>query len=679
VPTLLEKIEAAAEQRLRVDGDPAKGPNLERYRSYLKVETHRLKILHRGGSGGKAVCQGRAAVMDALLRRLLDQVIAGMEPEKNKKTPRWALVAIGGYGRGELNPCSDIDIMFLHNVEGAVVARGRTHPYLVTLTERMLYPLWDLGIKVGHSVRSVDDCITVANSDMQSKTSLLEARLIAGDQELFKRTESVFLAKCVRGMERSYNHSRLEDQATRRAKFGGSACMQEPNLKNGVGSLRDYQNLLWMAFFKYRTKTLEELEARELVTALERRQLQSAYDFLLRVRTELHYETGRPADILLKPLQPRVAWNLGYKERSVVRRLETFMRDLYMNLRNIFLITRTIEQRLALLPDLQRRLPSIREMYDRGRRRISSQQVDGFSFFDGEIHPLTPRVFRDKPRRLMRVFFYAQQRGLALSAEVDQLIRKHLSLVDRGFRGDEHIRDTFLEMLNQRGNVAPILRSMHEVGFLGKYLPEFGKLTCLVQHEFYHQFATDEHTLNCLSQIDHIWEAKDPPHSRYTEMLDSLERPNVLYLALLLHDAGKAQRSRPHTEVGAELASTVSKRIGLDRETEQTLKLLIRNHLLLAEVSQRHDLDDPTVARNVASEVQSVENLRMLTLHTLGDSLGTSDKLWNGFKDSLLRQLHQAVEATLTGETTFRVAEEKRLDALEDTVNSLLPKTVNQT
>ena len=275
-------------------------------------------------------------------------------PSRRGRSSRLALVAIGGYGRAELNPHSDIDFMFLHSRQ--VAAGIRPLPHLSRIIDGMLYPLWDIGLKIGHSVRSIEDCVKVANSDMQSKTSLIEARLIAGDEALFKRFQKTLVSKCVIGHEQEYIAMRLADQAARRAKFGNSACMQEPNLKSGCGGLRDFQNLLWMAFFKYRTRSLKELQAHDLISETERKQLEAAYDFLLRVRTEMHYHVNRAMDVLSKNLQPAVAYNLGYRERSPSKRIEEFMRDVYTHSRNIFLITRTLEQRLALLPQPRRLL-----------------------------------------------------------------------------------------------------------------------------------------------------------------------------------------------------------------------------------------------------------------------------------------------------------------------------------
>jgi [protein-PII] uridylyltransferase len=670
---LLDKIEANAAARLSLPPGRLPAQELGRYKTFLKVETHRLKMMHRAGGGGLQVCRARAALIDVLLRYLWDTARRNLSDQAQKEFHEVAVAAIGGYGRAELNPHSDIDFMFLHKRQ--VSSSSKPMPYLSKMLDGFLYPLWDIGLKIGHSVRSLDDCVKVANSDMQAKTSLIESRLIAGDEELFAKFQKTLVAKCVEGYETKYIAMRLDDQASRRAKFGNSACMQEPNIKNGCGGLRDYQNLLWMAFFKYRARSLKDLEKHDLTSEAERKQLEAAYDFLLRVRTEMHYHVDRGVDVLGKNLQPAIAHNLGYRERSLSKRIERFMRDVYTHSRNIFLITRTLEQRMALQPAPQPRKIagiSLRSFLPNGKK-AAAEPVDGFKFENGEIRDVSNRVFKEHPRRLMRVFLHAQQRGLRLHPDLAQLIRNQLSLVDRAFLSDQHVRETFLSILNQRGNVAPILRRMHEVDFLGKYIPEFGQLTCLVQHEFYHQYTADEHTLVCLEKLDRIWEAKDTPYQRYAELFHKLERPFVLYLALLLHDVGKADGHGNHSLASGELAMRVARRLGLDGAATHVLRVVIENHLLMASVSQRRDLDDPSVIRQFAAQVQSPETLTLLTLHTFADAQATSDKLWNGFKDSLLWELYGRTTRLMSGGTEFVRAEEKQRELLMEEVRQLLP------
>jgi [protein-PII] uridylyltransferase len=673
---LLEKIEADAAARLTLPEGTAPALELARFKAFLKREMHRLKMLHRaGGATGRAVCQARASVVDILIRYIWEGAKATLSVQARQEFPPLALVALGGYGRGELNPHSDLDIMFLHT--GQVVASGTPLPYLSKLMNGILYPLWDLNFKVGHSVRTIAESVRMANTDMQSKTSFLEARLIAGDARLFEKFQKTVLSKCVQGREAAYLAARVRDQTARREKFGNSATMQEPNLKNGCGGLRDYQNLHWMAYVKHRTRTAAEMERQGLITAAERKQLEAAYDFLLRVRDELHYQANRSADVLTRSLQPRVALHLGYGDRSACARLERFMRDLYAHSRNIYLTSRTLEERLALVPP-STRLATLRQLISAPFRASSEQWVDGFQLVEGQIRAPNPRLFAEQPRRLLRVFLHAQQRGLRLQPELAQLIRQEIKRVDWGFLRDEHARETFLEILGQRGNVSPILRAMHEVGLLGKYLPEFGKMTCLVQHEFYHQYAADEHTLMCVQKLDELWGAATPALKKYAELLLSLERPVVLYLALLLHDVGKVAHTGKHALASRDIALRVARRLNLDGATTHSLQLLVEHHLVMAMVSQRRDLDDPAVIRNFANQIQTLENLRMLTLLTVADTLGTSNQLWTEFKDTLLWSLYTNTQQLLAGGAEFHRAEAKQRELLKEEVVRLLPRPLSE-
>jgi [protein-PII] uridylyltransferase len=663
--TLLQKIEESAKTKLMLEPGRQPSQEIPRYKSFLKLETHRLKIQHRAGTGGREICEARAHILDMLLQHFWEASKRSLSAQAQKEFPKMCLIALGGYGRRELNPHSDIDVMFLHN--GQVIGQSRPHPYLARMLDGILYPLWDIGLKVGHAVRTLEDCVREANAEMQSKTSFIEARLVAGDPSLFKKFEQTIVAKCVEGHVEEYIGQRMADQTTRRAKYGNSACMQEPNIKNGCGGLRDFQNLIWVTYFKYGSRALDTLQKREVLSPSEGKQLEAAYDFLLRVRTELHYQVTRPADALLKALQPTVAHGLGYHERSPSRRIERFMRDLYTHMRNVLFITRTLEQRLSLVPKPVSRF-SLSKLLPRAKP-VVVEPVDGFKFVDGEIHAVSNRVFRDAPRRLMRVFLYAQQRGLRLHPDLAQMIRNQLSLVDRSFLADEHVHETFIAILNQRGDVARILRTMHEVDFLGKYIPEFGKLTCLVQHEFYHQYAADEHTLMCLEQLDRVWEVKAPPYEAYAPLLQEVEHPYLLYLALLLHDVGKKEGHGNHAVVGSRLAVRVAKRLKLSESDTSMLEQLVEKHLLMALISQRRDLDDSEEIRHFAAQVHNLEALKFLTLLTFVDSLATSDKLWNGFKESLLWSLHRRAAQLLSGGTEFKKAEAKEREELMNAVS----------
>ena len=271
----------------------------------------------------------------------------------------------------------------------------------------------------------------------------------------------------------------------------------------------------------------------------------------------------------------------------------------------------------------------------------------------------------------MRVFLVAQQRGARLHPDTGQLIRQHLHLVDNAFLRDTHVRETFPGNPRPARQRGPALRSMHELGFLGKFMPEFGRLTCLVQHEFYHQYTADEHTLVCLQKLDQTWNSQEPMLAPYAEIFRHVERAYVLYLALLLHDSGKAYRTGQHERIGGELAFRVARRLGLDGAKTHALRLLVENHLAMAQISQRRDLEDPAVIVNFARQIQSVEHLDMLTLHTLSDSTGTSDQLWNGFKDAALWTLYRKTKQQLGGGTEFLIAEARQRELLVEEVKRM--------
>jgi len=667
----VEKVKARAKEQLVLPKGKTPAGELGRYKRFLKGEAIRLKKLHRSGGLGREVCAARAAVIDALLQHLLRAALDLAPLGKFRKEPAIAVIALGGYGRGELNPHSDVDIQFL--CEDRLLNDTHPHVFLKSITDTMLYTLWDVGLKIGHSVRRVRDCVKEANKDMQSKTALIEARCVAGDEVLFEKMEKAVQAKCVKSFFDEYIAARLEDQASRRAKHGNAVTMQEPDIKNGCGGLRDYQNLRWLMHFQLGYCSVENLEKQKTISKADAERLEAAYSFLLRARNELHYQLDRPTEVLTKAVQPKIAWRLGYTNRSPARRLEAFMGDYYRHARNIDLIVRSIERRLALVPR-----PAWQQAIGRWVGSHKEQIIDGFRITDGEINYVNRRVFRDQPRKLMRVFLLMQRHSVRLHPDLAQRIRDQAWLVNREFREDSHVHETFLEILNQPGAVGHILRRMHELDFLGKYLPEFGRLTCLVQHEFYHQYTVDEHTLVCLERLDGLWEEKWNQYRRYHGVFEEINRPSTLYLALLLHDAGKGIETNHHEREGARVADHVAARLGLDEAASDSLQLVIRHHLTMVQVAQRRDLDDPQVIWQFAESIETKENLNLLMLHTLADSLGTADSLWNDFKDTAQWSLYLKSLSLFLQDTDVARAEEVQRNEIEvevaKTLNEKVPK-----
>jgi [protein-PII] uridylyltransferase len=649
VPTQIhrEKVLAHAEQQLLAQGKLNSEELVELYRKFLKIENYRLRMLHHAGGGGREVCAMRASLMDVVLRHLLD---AALTEDPKQKPPRLALVANGGYGRGELNPNSDLDIMFLH----ADSLRG-FGPRLEEIVKRILYMLWDVGFKVGHATRSIAGAVREANDNMKSKTAFLESRLIAGDAKLFEDFKAAFMKRCVAGHEEQYIADRVANQAERHAKAGRSVYMQEPDIKNGCGGLRDYQNLLWISFFKERVQTTAELVKKGFINEAERRELDRAYDFLLRVRTELHYLNKRATDTIVLNQQLPIANKLGYNQKSILRRTEAFMRDYYRHARTIFFITQLLSERLSIPPPPEAKSGGLLGFLSRKPKPARAEHFDGFVARGGRLYAEAPTIFNQEPARMMRLFQHLQLRGLRMSAELAQLVRRRLHLVDRTFQYSKAARETFLAICSRKGQVGAILRAMHEVDFLGRYLPEFGQLTALVQHEFFHRYTADEHTLVCIEKLDALIDNADPKFKDYLALFQKLDDPAVLYLALLLHDTGKASSARHHSEASTVFAQKVARRLQLTPEQRRALLLLVDNHIVLSSTAQRRNLDDDATISEFATVVKSQGHLEALMLLTLADGQGTGDENWSDWKESLVWQLFRGTSLYLAdGEAFYR-------------------------
>ncbi len=644
-----EKVLAHAEQQLLSQGKMNSAELLSLYKKFLKIENHRIRLKHSSGGGGRETCGQSASLLDIVIRHLLTAALRSDAAPGKTTPPKLALVAIGGYGRGELNPFSDVDIMFLHpDVPKKLDARTNE------VVQQILYMLWDIGFKVGHSTRSISGAIKQANADMLSKTSLLESRFVGGDQGLFDEFRTEFVKRCVEGHVEEYIAQRVANQAERHAKFGGSVYMQEPNVKNGCGSLRDYQNLLWISFFKERVQSTAGLMEKKLLNETERRLLDRAYDFLLRVRTELHYFNKRSADVIVLSQQTPIATRLAYPQKNILRRSEAFMRDYYQHARAIFNVTELLSQRLSVPVPAAAKRSGLLGLF---RRKASQQDehFDGFYALDGQIYPETHDIFNQDPPRLMRLFQHMQHRGLPMSAELKQLVRRRLRLVENTFRYARATRDTFTAICSRKGEVGWILRAMHQVDFLGRYVPEFGQLTCLVQHEFFHRYTADEHTLVCVEKLDRIIDTDSPKLAEYRKIFQKLEDPFVLYLALVLHDTGKASNARLHAEASTVFAQRVARRLQLAPERRRSLLLLVDNHIIMSSTAQRRNLEDSATVAEFAGVVKTQANLDALMLLTLADGQGTGDENWSDWKESLVWQLYRSTSLYLAdGEAFYR-------------------------
>jgi [protein-PII] uridylyltransferase len=659
----MDKVLQHAEKRFVLKAGAKPSEHLKLFKQFLKLEEHRLRMEHGAGGGGRAIAQERAQMMDVLVRQVFKAADSYYrQAHLGEKIPPVAILAHGGYGRAELSPHSDIDIMFLH--DGATRG-GPPHPYLTTIVEQVLYMLWDVGLKVGHATRTIAEAIRFANQDMQSKTAFIEARLLLGDKELFEQFRRRLLHECVRGHVDEYIAARVADQSARHEKYGDTVYLQEPNLKSGCGGLRDFQNLIWMAFFKYGALSLKELRQQGFLEAAEQRQLEAAYDYLLRVRAALHYHNGRACDVINLGFQPHLATDLGYRQHDLLRRTEAFMRDYYTHARNIFLLTNAAAERMAL-----KSLSRLGALL--ARRSRPAEEFDGFKLQDGVLSAAAPAVFKEDPHRLLRVFLHAQQRGAELGPDLRSQIRHHVKLADRSYLNSPATRDTFLAILQHKGQVARVLRQMHEVELLGKVLPEFGRLTCLVQHEFFHRYTADEHTLQVVEHLDRIIDAVEPPHANYRKIFQQLERPHILYLAVLLHDVGKAANVPRHAEASVDMARKAAARLRLsDDETSQIIGL-VRDHLKLSLLSQRRDIDDHATIDAAVRVAKTEANLDRLLLLTFADSIGVGAKAWSDWKEALLWEIYHRTQRDLTGTERRRDILSRRIEQIYKEVSARL-------
>jgi [protein-PII] uridylyltransferase len=661
----LEQVLAHAESSLAATGTKRPTEVLPLYKKFLKVEEHRLRLKHQAGGSGREICARRAELVDVLLRYVFGGAAATARGNGETKVPL-ALIALGGYGRGELNPFSDIDVMLLHHQRATEIS-----PDLEEMVNQVLYLLWDSGFKVGHSTRSIKEAIAQANRDMRTKTAMLESRFLAGDSELAREFRKQFRSKCVEGHERGYVEMRMQDQVARHKKFGDSVYLQEPNLKSGCGGLRDYQNLLWMTYFREGSLSTNQLVGKDWLSESDQRRIERAYDFLLRLRTDLHYATGRATDVLHINLQEQIARRLNYSPRNGQLRSEALMRHYYEHTRNIFRVTERITEQFVsgYVTNKTRALFSFLPLVGAAKTPIG----DSFFVRNKHLHPARRDLFRKEPEQMMRAFELAQQRSLDLSPELADLLSRSLGHVTRTYQYARGPREIFKLILSQKGRVGRILRTMHRVDFLGRYIPEFGQLTCLVQHEFLHRYTADEHTLVCIDKLDALAETNDPKLVAYRNIFEQLEDPLVLYLALLLHDSGKAVGARPHSEGSALFAQRVAARLQLSPEQRKSLILLVDHHLTLSRTAQQRNLDDPATVMEFGRIVKHQRTLNKLMLLTLADGQGASPEAWSDWKESLVWELFHETSRYLADQKSYYDQTKIERESLQSAVSENLP------
>ena len=605
---------------------------LEVLRQHLTSNVDFLRAAHLGGASGQQSVAAYAGFMDIFLGTLYRLAVEDAKREGLVPSPL-VLVALGGYGRGELHPLSDLDLMLIYD--------GEMGPYVQRVTQGLLYALWDLGLQVGHAVRSLPDCLAMARTDFPSRTSMQQARLLVGDRRLFNRFRKVLAENVYQKDFAQFLETTLTERDQRYRKFGGSPYMGEPNVKESAGGLRDIHTAMWLASTKFGTRTLRELADKRLINGREQKTTDEALTFLWRVRNELHFLSGHKNDVLSRDIQPQIAKNFGYTGDELSLPVEKFMRDYYLHARVIHRVSRRL---IARCRETLSRRASVQ------RRLRQEALADGLIVLDEQLHlaQADGRAFREEPVRLIKVFWHSHHLGFELGVDVERAIEDSLDLIDDAFRASPEARELFLGICRSWGRTAQTLREMHELGVLGRYLPEWGALTCLVQYDIYHKFTADQHSLIAVQNLEALAPGQSPDSEGNAQVVSELERPGLLMLGMLLHDIGKG-KGHGHVAKGIPLIETLSARMGLAPEDADKVIFLVAHHLTMSHVAQRRDIDDPKTIETLAGVCRTPERLRMLYLLTCADMRAVGPGVMTGWQAQILWDLYARTLTRLTG------------------------------
>jgi [protein-PII] uridylyltransferase len=585
---------------------------------------------------GPVVLSSTSFLMDQLVRVIFDFAEGRVFPAANPSAAeRLGVMATGGFGRGELAPLSDLDLLFLRPYKQT--PRGEQ------IVEYMLYLLWDLGLKVGHATRTVDESLRYADRDQTIRTALLEARYLWGDRALCDELTKAYATRFGGGEGRDFVEAKLTERDQRHTRMGDSRYVVEPNVKEGKGGLRDLHTLFWIAKYLYHVDKPAELVALGVLTTEEARYFERAERFLSTVRCHIHYLTGRADDRLSFDLQREIATRLGYQDRAGSRGVERFMKHYYLHAKTVGDLTRIF---VAALEDSRRRKPKLAALWQSLRPR----HLGGFRLEGDRLGVASPDTFEKDPVAILRLFHVAQENDLDVHPASLRLITQNIRLIDK-LRGDPEANRLFMEMLTSRHDPETTLRRLNEAGVFGRFVPDFGRVVAQTQHDMYHTYTVDEHTIRAigiLAKIENGSLKDDHPVS--VEVVPKIASRPVLYLAILLHDIAKG-RGGDHSVLGADVAMQLGPRLGLTPAETETVAWLVRYHLAMSGTAFQRDLMDPKTIESFAALVQSPERLRLLLVLTVCDIRAVGPNVWNGWKAALLRQLYYAAERVMSGGT----------------------------
>lgn len=622
------ELRTAVAQRLRLAMTQGRG----------KAEAMLLRDRH-----GRRCAERLSLMQDEIIRLLFNWAAKQLYPSQvPSEAERMTVVATGGYGRGLLAPGSDIDLLFL--LPYKQTAWGES------IAETILYCLWDMGLKVGHATRSVDECIRQAKADMTIRTAMLEARFLVGDLKLFEELVTRFDKNVAQGTASEFVTAKLAERDQRHQRAGQSRYLVEPNVKDGKGGLRDLHTLFWIAKYVYRVREAGELVEKGVFEPPELNLFRRCEDFLWSVRCHMHFVTGRAEERLSFDIQREIALRLGYTEHPGLQDVERFMKHYFLVAKDVGDLTAILcsaleEHQAKPVPLLNRVLSKFKP---RGRRAL--REHEDFIVENNRINIAGADVFQRDPVNLIRIFHLAQKHDLAFHPDAMRAATRSLKLINRDVRENEEANKLFLEILTGRENAEIVLRRMNEVGVLGRFIPDFGRIVAMMQFNMYHHYTVDEHLLRCIGVLADIERRSSDELGLANELIQTIQPQHraVLHVALFLHDIAKG-RIEDHSTAGARVARRLCPRLGLSPAETETVAWLVENHLAMSTLAQSRDLSERKTIETFASIVQSLERMKLLLILTTADIRAVGPGVWNGWKAQLLRTLYYETEPALTG------------------------------
>ncbi len=591
-----------------------------------KLESQHL----RGSTCAEFLCRVQDEILTALCNFTKNYIVRLSNPTDSEQL---SVVAVGGYGRGYLAPASDIDLLFLLPYKRNAACE--------TFVEYILYMLWDMGLKVGHATRSVTESIAQAEKDMVIRTSLLEARLLWGNEALFTAFQTEFHKKIIRNSARQFVEAKLQERDMRHEKTGRSRYLVEPNIKEGKGGLRDLNTLFWIAKYCYQLTEIDELVARGLLTAQELALFKRCYNFLWAVRCHLHFLTGRAEERLSFDVQKELAMRMGVKATTGLNPVEKFMRRYFLVAKDVGDLTAIFCATLEEEQKKRRPITRLPRLFQR------QKNLHGFKIVHGRLTMANQDCFAKDAVNLIRVFHLADKYGLDIHPVTTREITRNVRLIDATLRRDKTANELFLQILCSHKNPEYSLRRMNETGVLGRFIPDFGHIVALMQFNMYHHYTADEHLLRAigmLAEIEKGVHAEDSfAHDLFAQGIDR----KVIYLAMFLHDIAKG-RPEDHSLLGGQIAKRLAPRFGFTQHQTQLVIWLVEQHLTMSDIAQRRDLSDTQTIQDFVNIVQNSERLKHLYVLTIADIRAVGPGTWNSWKAQLMRTLYDETDTVLT-------------------------------